>query len=66
MAGYAGIDDGYARFNRVRIPRWHMLSKFANVTKDGQWPSAPNHRMPKSTEESVLKCYTIDHPLRVF
>lgn len=47
MAGYAGIDNGYARFNRVRIPRWHtgMLSKFANVTKDGQWPraSAPNH-----------------------
>lgn len=47
MAGYAGIDNGYARFNRVRIPRWHwhMLSKFANVTKDGQYTKPPHAKI---------------------
>lgn len=43
MAGYAGIDNGYARFDRVRIPRWHwhMLSKLADVTKDERQPVHP-------------------------
>ena len=37
MGGFAGNDNGYARFNHVRIPRWHMLSKFAQVTREGKY-----------------------------
>ena len=37
MGGFAGNDNGYARFNRVRVPRWHMLSKFAQVTREGKY-----------------------------
>lgn len=69
MAGYAGIDNGYARFNRVRIPRWHMLSKLAGRHERRKTASTPgpNHRMRKSVpEDSVFTiCYMIDHPLLV-
>lgn len=58
MAGYAGIDNGYARFNHVRIPRWHMLSKFANVTKDGQYNKPPHAKI----SYGGVSCYIIDHP----
>lgn len=27
----ASVDNGWARFNRVRVPRSHMLSRFAQV-----------------------------------
>lgn len=37
MGGYPGTDNGYARFSQVRIPRWQMLSKFAQVTRDGKY-----------------------------
>ncbi|KAG7088140.1 hypothetical protein E1B28_012162 [Marasmius oreades] len=37
MAGYSAVDNGFARFNRVRIPKWHMLSKFSHVTEDGRY-----------------------------
>ena len=37
MGGYAGVDNGYARFERVRIPRWAMLSRFAGVTVEGTY-----------------------------
>jgi len=30
-------DNGYLSFNRVRIPRFNMLAKFSQVTKDGTY-----------------------------
>ncbi|KAF5359977.1 hypothetical protein D9757_012150 [Collybiopsis confluens] len=34
--GTLANDNGFARFNHVRIPKEHMLSKFAQVTDDGK------------------------------
>lgn len=45
MAGYAGVDNGYARFNHVRIPRRHMLSKFAQVTREGTYVKPPHDKV---------------------
>ncbi|KAI0659517.1 peroxisomal oxidase [Cubamyces menziesii] len=45
MAGYAGIDNGYARFDHVRIPREYMLSAFASVTPDGQYVQPPHAKL---------------------
>ena len=39
------MDHGYARFNHVRIPREHMLSKFAEVTADGRYIQPPHAKM---------------------
>jgi acyl-CoA oxidase len=35
--GYDPIDNGYMKFNKVRIPRHHMLMRFAQVTPDGKF-----------------------------
>ncbi|KAH0833857.1 acyl-CoA dehydrogenase/oxidase C-terminal [Lanmaoa asiatica] len=43
--GLAALDNGFARFNHVRIPRKNMFSKFAMVTEDGRYikPQNPKH-----------------------
>ncbi|KAF8838079.1 acyl-CoA dehydrogenase NM domain-like protein [Paxillus ammoniavirescens] len=43
--GSASLDNGYARFDRVRIPRKNMFSKFAEVTENGEYtkPLNPRH-----------------------
>ncbi|KAF9234866.1 acyl-CoA dehydrogenase/oxidase C-terminal [Melanogaster broomeanus] len=43
--GSAALDNGYARFDHVRIPRKNMFSKFAEITEDGQYirPANPKH-----------------------
>lgn len=45
MAGYASTDNGYAIFDHVRIPRDNMLSKFAQVTEDGQYVQPPHAKL---------------------
>ena len=35
MGGYATTDNGYVKFDHVRIPKDHMLSRFAQVTDKG-------------------------------
>ncbi|KAG6374192.1 acyl-CoA dehydrogenase/oxidase C-terminal [Boletus reticuloceps] len=44
-AGGAALDNGFARFDHVRIPWKNMLSKFATVTQDGRYiqPQNPKH-----------------------
>jgi hypothetical protein len=39
------MDHGYAIFNHVRIPREHMLSKFAQVTKEGKYVQPPHAKL---------------------
>ncbi|KAI6125343.1 acyl-CoA dehydrogenase/oxidase C-terminal [Pisolithus croceorrhizus] len=43
--GLAALDNGYARFHHVRIPRTNMFSKFAEVMEDGRYiqPQNPKH-----------------------
>ncbi|KAI0331414.1 acyl-CoA oxidase [Cubamyces sp. BRFM 1775] len=45
MAGYGAVDNGYARFDHVRIPREYMLSAFASVTPDGQYVQPPHAKL---------------------
>ncbi|KAI0744477.1 peroxisomal oxidase [Earliella scabrosa] len=45
MAGYSAVDNGFARFDRVRIPREQMLSAFASVTSDGQYVRPPHAKL---------------------
>ncbi|KAI0758856.1 acyl-CoA oxidase [Fomes fomentarius] len=43
--GYSAVDNGYARFDHVRIPREHMLSAFASVTPEGQYVQPPHAKL---------------------
>ncbi|KAF8900142.1 peroxisomal oxidase [Gymnopilus junonius] len=43
--GYATTDNGFARFNHVRIPRENMLSGFAQVTEDGKYVQPPHAKL---------------------
>ncbi|KAI5121476.1 hypothetical protein M0805_003932 [Coniferiporia weirii] len=45
MAGYSGVDNGYARFDHLRVPRSQMLSKFSQVTKDGEYVKPPHAKL---------------------
>ena len=45
MGGYASTDNGFARFDHVRIPKENMLSGFAQVTDDGRYLRPPHKKM---------------------
>jgi acyl-CoA oxidase len=37
FGGFASIDNGYVRFNKVRIPRKNMLQKYAQISNEGKY-----------------------------
>ncbi|KAG6872455.1 hypothetical protein C0995_009615, partial [Termitomyces sp. Mi166 len=45
FGGFGSVDNGFARFDRVRIPKEHMLSKFAQVTDDGKYVQPPHAKL---------------------
>ena len=45
MGGFAAVDNGFARFDHLRVPRWHMLSKFAHVTREGKYVQPPHAKL---------------------
>jgi acyl-CoA oxidase len=45
FGGFASIDNGYARFNKVRIPRQNMLQRYAQVSSEGIYTHAKQERM---------------------
>ncbi|KAF9262889.1 peroxisomal oxidase [Marasmius fiardii PR-910] len=45
MGGYSANDNGFARFDHVRIPKSHMLSKFAQVTDQGTYVKPPHAKV---------------------
>ncbi|KAJ6554277.1 acyl-CoA oxidase [Mycena capillaripes] len=45
LGGFATTDNGFARFDHVRIPKEHMLSKFAGVTNDGKYITPPHSKL---------------------
>ncbi|TFK16609.1 acyl-CoA oxidase [Coprinopsis marcescibilis] len=44
-SGFAPTDNGFARFDHVRIPKEQMLSKFAQVTDDAKYVQPPHAKM---------------------
>lgn len=44
--GYNETDNGFARFDHVRIPRENMLMKNVEVKKDGSYISKPQQQKP--------------------
>ncbi|KAJ3503355.1 hypothetical protein NLJ89_g8475 [Agrocybe chaxingu] len=43
--GFAPTDNGFARFDHVRIPKENMLSGFASVTDDGRYQQPPHAKL---------------------
>jgi acyl-CoA oxidase len=39
--GYNGVDNGFLRFDHVRVPRDHMLMRYASVDEQGQYKPPP-------------------------
>jgi len=45
MGALGGVDNGFARFSHHRIPRSRMLSKFSQVTKEGEYVRPPHAKI---------------------
>ncbi|KAF9456699.1 acyl-CoA dehydrogenase/oxidase C-terminal [Collybia nuda] len=45
LAGNSPNDNGFAKFDHIRIPKENMLSKFAQVTDDGQYVQPPHSKL---------------------
>lgn len=43
--GYGSIDNGYLSFDRVRIPRKNLLSRFIKITKKGEFEMKADPRI---------------------
>jgi acyl-CoA oxidase len=43
--GHSPNDNGFARFDRVRIPKENMLSGFAQVTPEGEYVQPPHAKL---------------------
>lgn len=44
-AAFAGLDNGWARFDHFRIPRDNMLARHAKVLKGGEYVRPPNDKL---------------------
>ena len=47
--GFNTKDNGFVRFDNVRIPRENMLMKYAKVTKNGEFQKAMNEKIGYAT-----------------
>ncbi|KAF9026086.1 acyl-coenzyme A oxidase [Podila verticillata] len=43
--GFNKMDNGFARFNKYRIPRENMLMRFSKVSKDGVYTKPPHAKL---------------------
>lgn len=42
---FGGLDNGYVRFNHVKLPRFNILSKHAQVKKGGEYVRPPSDKL---------------------
>ncbi|KAM5540990.1 hypothetical protein V8D89_005301 [Ganoderma adspersum] len=72
MGGYAAVDNGFARFDGVRIPKEQMLSAFAGVTDEGEYVRPPHAKLSYGGDfehddaNSVVKMLYIRSRMRTF
>ena len=52
--GYNGVDNGFLRFDHVRIPRSALLQKYAKVTRDGRYLPPPKSNAKSSYATMVF------------
>jgi acyl-CoA oxidase len=52
--GHSPNDNGFARFDRVRIPKENMLSGFAQVTSEGEYVQPPHAKLSYGGVSSVF------------
>ncbi|TRM55468.1 acyl-CoA dehydrogenase/oxidase C-terminal [Schizophyllum amplum] len=45
LGGFAATDNGFVRFDRVRVPLKNMLSRFARVTEEGDYVRPPHDKL---------------------
>lgn len=45
LGGYATVDNGFVRFDHVRIPRENMFSEYSQVTEDGHYIKPPHEKL---------------------
>jgi len=45
FSGFSSIDNGFLRFNKVRIPRKNMLQRYSQVTRDGKFIAAKQAKL---------------------
>ena len=43
--GYQGVDNGYLMFNKVKVPRTALLSRFAAIEKNGDFEIKSDPRL---------------------
>lgn len=43
--GFETVDNGYLRLAHVRVPRDHMLARYAEVTPDGRYVRRGNEKL---------------------
>ena len=52
--GYNGVDNGFLRFDRVRVPRAALLSRYAKVDRDGRYAPPPKANAKSSYATMVV------------
>ena len=43
--GYNSVDNGYLKFDQFKVPRSSMLSRFAEITKEGDFEMKSDPRL---------------------
>ena len=61
--GYTTKDNGYLRFNNVRVPRDNMLAKYTKVNKSGEYVRTGNEKIGYATMMSIRRIVITASPL---
>ena len=61
--GYTTKDNGYLRFNNVKVPRDNMLAKYTKVNKNGEYVRTGNEKIGYATMMSIRRIVITASPL---
>lgn len=61
--GYNTKDNGYLRFNNVKVPRDNMLARYTKVNKNGEFVRTGNEKIGYATMMSIRRIVITASPL---